>query len=55
MTVNNVFNNRAITSIGTSSTGAAKNGAGLQTGYGTADAFSFLPPRSALVSARVKF
>lgn len=55
MTVNNVFNSRAISSISTSSTGATKNAAGLQTGYGTSDEFSFLPPRSALVSVRVKF
>jgi len=42
-TVSNVFNSRAITSISTGKT------------YGVDDQFSFLPPRSFMVDARVKF
>jgi len=41
--VSNVFDSRAITSIATGKT------------YGVDDQFSFLPPRSFLVDARVKF
>jgi len=41
-TVSNVFNSRAITTISTGKT------------YGVDDQFSFLPPRSFLVDARVK-
>jgi iron complex outermembrane recepter protein len=58
LTVSNVFNNRAITAIGSSATGApttADNGATYQIGYGQLDAFNFLPPRSFQVSARLKF
>ncbi|MEP7223004.1 MAG: TonB-dependent receptor [Novosphingobium sp.] len=42
-TVSNVFNSRAITSISTGKT------------YGVDDQFNFLPPRSFMVDARVKF
>ena len=58
MTVSNVFNSRAVTAIGTSGTGAPTtlvNGVALQSGYGQADNFSYLPPRSAQVSVRLKF
>jgi iron complex outermembrane receptor protein len=58
VTVNNVLDNRAITAIGTSGTGAPKatvNGVSYQSGYGQLDAFSFLPPRSTMVDVRVKF
>lgn len=54
LNVSNVFNNRAITAIGTSSSGAPTQG-GIQTGYGQADTFQFLPPRSFMVDARFKF
>jgi iron complex outermembrane receptor protein len=56
--VSNVFNSRAITAISNSSTGAntTTNGATTyQTSYGTADQFSFLPPRSFMVDVRVKY
>ena len=58
MTVGNVFNTRAVTAIGTSASGAPTtvvNGVALQSGYGQNDNFSYLPPRSAQVSVRVKF
>ena len=58
VTVNNVFNSRAITSIANSGSGAPTatiNGVTYQTGYGQGDQFSFLPPRSFLVDARIKF
>lgn len=58
VTVSNVFNSRAITSIATSGSGAPTstvNGTKYQTGYGQGDQFSFLPPRSFLVDMRVKF
>jgi iron complex outermembrane receptor protein len=57
-TVSNVFNSRAITSISNSSSGASSVTTGTvknQTGYGTADQFSFLPPRSFMVDVRVKY
>ena len=56
--VSNVFNNRAVTAISTSSSGAPTvtvGGVTYQNGYGQADAFSFLPPRSFTIDARVKF
>lgn len=56
--VSNVFNSRAITSVATSSSGAptiTANGASYQNGYGQGDQFSFLPPRSFTVDARIKF
>lgn len=58
VTVNNVFNSRAVTSIANSSSGAPTvtiNGTSYQNGYGQADQFSYLPPRSFQVSARLKF
>jgi iron complex outermembrane recepter protein len=58
LTVSNVFNDRAITAISTSGTGAPTVVAGgitNQIGYGQLDAFNFLPPRSFLVDARIKF
>ncbi len=58
VTVSNVFNNRALTAIANSSSGAPTtliNGTKYQTGYGQADQFSYLPPRSFQVSARLKF
>ena len=58
VTVSNVFNNRAITSISSSATGAPTtviNGVSYQTGYGQADTFNFLPPRSFQVDVRFKF
>jgi iron complex outermembrane recepter protein len=57
-TVSNVFNNRAITAISSSGTGApaaASNGVTYQNGYGQLDAFNFLPPRSFQVDVRLKF
>ncbi len=58
VTVNNVFNSRAVTAIANSSSGAPTvtiNGKSYQSGYGQADQFSYLPPRSFQVSARLKF
>ncbi|MBU6267930.1 MAG: TonB-dependent receptor [Sphingomonadales bacterium] len=58
VSVSNVFNSRAITSISTSSSGAPTvtvNGTTYQNGYGQLDQFNFLPPRSFQVDARVKF
>ncbi len=54
VTVNNVFNSRAVTAIANSSSGAPTAN-GFQSGYGQADQFSYLPPRSFQVSARLKF
>ena len=54
VTVNNVFNSRAVTAISTSASGAPVTG-GFQSGYGQLDQFSYLPPRSFLASARIKF
>ncbi|MEY4159390.1 MAG: hypothetical protein RLZZ136_11 [Pseudomonadota bacterium] len=57
-TVSNVFNNRAITSISTSSTGAPTvtvNGVSYQNGYGQLDQFNFLPPRTAMLDLRIKY
>lgn len=57
-TVSNVFNSRAITAVSNASTGAATTTSGAttyQTSYGTADQFSFLPPRSFMVDVRVKY
>lgn len=58
VTVINVFNSRAVTSIANSGAGAptaVASGATYQTGYGQGDQFSFLPPRSFLVDARLRF
>jgi len=58
VTVNNVFNSRAVTSIANSSSGAPTktiNGVSYQSGYGQLDQFNYLPPRSFQVSARLKF
>jgi iron complex outermembrane receptor protein len=58
VTVNNVFNSRAVTAIANSSSGAPTvtvNGTSYQNGYGQLDQFSYLPPRSFQVSARLKF
>lgn len=58
ITVSNVFNDRSITAISSSSSGAPTaivNGVTYQTGYGQLDAFNFLPPRSAQVDVRFKF
>ena len=58
LSVSNVFNSRAITSIATSSSGAPTatiNGTSYQNGYGQGDQFNFQPPRSAQVDVRVKF
>ena len=58
VTVNNVFNSRAVTAIANSSSGAPTttiNGKSYQSGYGQADQFNYLPPRSFQVSARLKF
>jgi iron complex outermembrane receptor protein len=58
VTVSNVFNNRAITAISNASTNAATSTQGVttyQTSYGTADQFSFLPPRSFMIDMRVKY
>lgn len=58
VTVQNVFDSRAVTAISSSSSGAPTatvNGVSYQNGYGQADQFNFLPPRSFLVDARVKF
>lgn len=54
VTVNNVFNSRAVTAIANSSSGAPTAN-GFQNGYGQLDQFSYLPPRSFQVSARLKF
>lgn len=58
VTVSNVFNSAAITSISNSATGAPTaiiNGVSYQSGYGQSDAFAFLPPRSVMADIRVKF
>ena len=58
VTVNNVFNSRAVTAIANSSSGAPTitiNGKSYQSGYGQLDQFNYLPPRSFQVSARLKF
>jgi iron complex outermembrane receptor protein len=58
VTVNNVFNSRAVTAISNSSSGAPTvtvNGTSYQNGYGQLDQFNYLPPRSFQVSARLKF
>ncbi|NBC38156.1 TonB-dependent receptor [Novosphingobium sp. FSY-8] len=58
LTVSNVFDNRAITSISTSSSGAPTvtvGGVTYQNGYGQGDQFSFLPPRQFMVDARFTF
>jgi iron complex outermembrane recepter protein len=58
VTVNNVFNSRAVTAISNSATGAPTttiNGVAYQSGYGQLDQFNYLPPRSFLASARIKF
>lgn len=58
VTVQNVFDSRAVTAISSSSSGAPTatvNGTSYQNGYGQGDQFNFLPPRSFLVDARVKF
>lgn len=58
VTVNNVFNSRAVTAIANSSSGAPTvtiNGTSYQSGYGQLDQFNYLPPRSFQVSARLKF
>lgn len=58
MSVSNVFNNRSITAIGNSSFGAPTvtiGGVTYQNGFGQADQFSFLPPRSFQVDVRVTF
>jgi iron complex outermembrane receptor protein len=58
LSVSNVFNSRAITAVSTSSSGAPTltvNGVTYQNGYGQADQFNFLPPRSAQVDVRVRF
>lgn len=58
VTVNNVFNSRAVTAISNSSSGAPTatiNGKSYQSGYGQLDQFNYLPPRSFQVSARLKF
>ncbi|MCB8828298.1 hypothetical protein LJD47_25135, partial [Escherichia coli] len=58
VTVNNVFNSRAITSISTASSGAPTvtvNGKTYQSGYGMLDQFNFLPPRSFLLTAGIAF
>jgi len=58
VTVNNVFNSRAVTQIATSSTGAPTttiNGKSYQSGYGQLDQFNYLPPRSFLLTAGISF
>ncbi len=58
MSVSNVFNDRSITAISNSSSGAPTttiSGVTYQNGYGQADQFSFLPPRSFQVDVRVTF
>jgi len=58
VTVNNVFNSRAVTAISNSASGAPTvtiNGTSYQNGYGQLDQFNYLPPRSFQVSARLKF
>lgn len=58
VTVNNVFNSRAVTQIATSSSGAPTttiNGTKYQSGYGQLDQFSYLPPRSFLLTAGLSF
>ncbi|HWU73629.1 MAG TPA: TonB-dependent receptor [Sphingomonas sp.] len=54
VTVNNVFNSRAVTAIANDKTGAPTSN-GFQSGYGQLDQFNYLPPRSFQVSARLKF
>lgn len=58
VTVNNVFNSRAVTQIATSITGAPTttiNGKSYQSGYGQLDQFNYLPPRSFLLTAGISF
>lgn len=58
LSVSNVFNNRAITAISNSSSGAPTLTVGTttyQNGYGQADQFNFLPPRSFQVDVRLSF
>lgn len=58
MSVSNVFNSRAITGIANSSSGAPTVTVGTttyQNGYGQADQFNFLPPRSFQVDVRLTF
>lgn len=58
VTVSNVFNSRAVTAISNSSSGAPTTvigGTSYQSGYGQLDQFNYLPPRSFLVDARIKF
>lgn len=58
VTVNNVFNSRAVTAISNSASGAPTtsiNGKSYQNGYGQLDQFNYLPPRSFQVDARIKF
>lgn len=57
-TVSNLFNSRAMTAISNSASGAPTTvigGTSYQSGYGQLDQFNYLPPRSFLVDARVKF
>lgn len=54
LTISNLFNSRAVTAISNSASGAPTAG-GFQNGYGQLDQFNYLPPRSFLVDARVKF
>jgi iron complex outermembrane receptor protein len=58
LTISNVFNNRAVTALSNSSSGApttTSGGVTYQTGYGQLDQFAYLPPRSLLVDARIRF
>ncbi len=58
LSVSNVFNSRAITAIANSASGAPTVTIGTttyQNGYGQADQFNFLPPRSFQVDVRLTF
>lgn len=58
LSVSNVFNNRSITAISTSSSGAPTTtigGVTYQNGYGQSDQFNFLPPRSFQMDVRITF
>lgn len=55
LNVDNVFNERAISKIKNDSSGAPKDSAGFQSGYGQYDLLWFTPPRQIMADVRYKF
>lgn len=55
LNIDNVFNERTISKIKASKTGAPKDANGFQNGYGQYDLLYFTPPRQVMVDLRVKF